>query len=59
MGFVVGFCVRESVKELGLLIAGLLVMLKNITVEHSSYLLGQLGRRAKHFKSPGNPKSII
>jgi len=22
-------------------------------------LLGQLGGRAKHFKSPGNPKSIV
>jgi len=24
-----------------------------------SLLLEQLGRRAKHFKSPGNPKSIV
>ena len=22
-------------------------------------MLGQLGRRANHFKSPGNPKSIV
>ena len=22
-------------------------------------MLGKLGRKAKHFKSPGNPKSIV
>jgi len=42
-----------------LLLAILVIYFRNRLGKLSGLVLGQLGGRARHFKSPGNPKFIV